>query len=362
MNLSLLSAGGVTPAGLGTDAITAPWPVTATHSHGGVPVQAGLIEQKDPSLLRWQQEPRLRRASPITYFMIEAVEQALQGAPHLDRDRTGVVASFFLGCLVYSVRFYRQITEEGRRFASPVLFPETVFNSPLSHVVATLGLGGPVYSQIGDKTCWASSLRTAQCWLANGDCDHVIVLAAEEFDPHEVDALHSGGLLRGGLQPCEGAIALLLGPSASGPTIGAIADGYDFRTRQEVLEAAERCLAEFSPPTPLLDTATGWTRTAAAKIGRSIIGPKATLTEGFTLSAAADTPLLDTATGWTRTAAAKIGRSIIGPKATLTEGFTLSAAADTMRALDIVASGQSPEVIVPVWGLTRQVAAYRVTA
>ncbi len=322
MNLSLLSAGGVTPAGLGTDAITAPWPVTATHSHGGVPVQAGLIEQKDPSLLRWQQEPRLRRASPITYFMIEAVEQALQGAPHLDRDRTGVVASFFLGCLVYSVRFYRQITEEGRRFASPVLFPETVFNSPLSHVVATLGLGGPVYSQIGDKTCWASSLRTAQCWLANGDCDHVIVLAAEEFDPHEVDALHSGGLLRGGLQPCEGAIALLLGPSASGPTIGAIADGYDFRTRQEVLEAAERCLAEFSPPTPLLDTATGWTRTAAAKIGRSIIGPKATLTEGF----------------------------------------TLSAAADTMRALDIVASGQSPEVIVPVWGLTRQVAAYRVTA
>ena len=89
-----------------------------------------------------------------------------------------------------------------------------------------------------------------------------------------------------------------------------------------MLEAAERCLAEFSPHASLLDTATGWTRTAAAKIGRTIIGPQATLTEGF----------------------------------------TLSAAADTMRALDIVASGQSPEVIVPVWGLTRQVAAYRVTA
>ena len=43
MNLSLLSAGGVTSAGLGPAAITAPWPVTATHSHGGVLVQAGLI-------------------------------------------------------------------------------------------------------------------------------------------------------------------------------------------------------------------------------------------------------------------------------------------------------------------------------
>jgi hypothetical protein len=81
MNLSLLSAGGVTPAGLGPAAITARWPVTATHSHGGVPVQAGLIEQKDPSLLRWQKEPRLRRASPITYFMIEAVGPSRRSAP-----------------------------------------------------------------------------------------------------------------------------------------------------------------------------------------------------------------------------------------------------------------------------------------
>jgi len=322
MNLSVLSSGGVTPAGLGPEAITAPWPVAAAQSHGGVSVPAGLIDQNNPALVRWQKEPRLRRASPITYFMIEAVEQALRAAPQVDRTRTGIVASFFLGCLVYSVRFYRQITDEGRRFASPILFPETVFNSPLSHVVATLSLGGPVYSQIGDKTCWASALRTAQCWLARGDCDHVIVLAAEEFEPHEVDALQAGGLLRGGLQPCEGAIALLLGPSSNGPAINAIADGYDFRTRQDALTAAERCLAEFPP----------------------------------------DIPLLDTATGWTRAAAGKLDRTIIGPKATPTDGFTLSAAADTMRALDIVASGQTPEVIVPVWGLTRQVAAYRVTA
>ena len=322
MNLSILSSGGVTPAGLGPDAISAPWPVTATHSHAGVPVQAGLIDQKDPSLVRWQKEPRLRRASPITYFMIEAVEQALRGAPQLNRARIGVIAAFFLGCLVYSVRFYRQITREGRRFASPVLFPETVFNSPLSHVVATLGLGGPVYSQIGDKTCWASALRTAQCWLANGDCDHVIVLAAEEFEHHEVDALQAGGLLRGGLQPCEGAVALLTGPSSGGTSIGPVADGYDFRTRQDARRAAERCLAEFPPHLPVLDTATGWTRTAATELGHAIIGSKAAPTEGF----------------------------------------TLSAAADTLRALDLVNSGQSREVIVPVWGLTRQVAAYRVTA
>ncbi len=321
MKLSVLSSGAVTPGGIGPAAITAPWPVTSTTSQGGVPVQAGLVDQKNAALVRWQKEPRLRRASPITYFMVEAMAQALEALPQADRARTGVVAAFFLGCLVYSVRFYRQITDEGRRFASPVLFPETVFNSPLSHAVSTLGLGGPVYSQIGDKTSWASALRTAQCWLANGDCDQVIVLAAEEFEPHEVDALHAGGLLRHGLQPCEGAVALLVGPG-DGPAIGAVEDGYDFRDQRTAAEAARRALAAFPPNIPLLDTATGWTRKTAAALGRKIIGP-------------------------THDA---------------TEGFTLSAAADTVRAVETVGSGETSDLLVPAWGLTRQFAAYRVSA
>ncbi|MFZ9932813.1 MAG: beta-ketoacyl synthase N-terminal-like domain-containing protein [Chthoniobacterales bacterium] len=321
MKLSVKSTGAVTPAGFGHAAITAPWPATATASAAGVPVQAGLIAKEHPDLVRWQKEPRLRRASPITYYMVEAVSQALQSAPPGDRARIGVVAAFFLGCLVYSVRFYRQITDEGRRFASPVLFPETVFNSPLSHAVATLGLGGPVYSQIGDKTCWASALRTAQCWLANGDCDQVIVLAAEEFEPHEVDALHAGGLLRGGLQPCEGAVAMLVEP-ADGPAIDTVMDGYGFRDKRGAIVAAGRCLAGFPPQAPLLRTATGWTRATAETTGRDLAGAQRDASDGF----------------------------------------TLSAAADTLRALELVASGRVPEVIVPVWGLTRQFAAYRVSA
>jgi 3-oxoacyl-(acyl-carrier-protein) synthase len=119
--------------------------------------------------------------------LIEAAKQALENAPNINLSRTGVVASFFLGCIDYSIRFYRQLDKDGRRFASPVLFPETVFNSPISHVVSTLGIGGPVYSQIGDKSSWATALRTAQCWLKNNTADHVLVIAGEDFDPHVVD-------------------------------------------------------------------------------------------------------------------------------------------------------------------------------
>jgi len=323
MKLSLVSCGAVTPGGFGEHAALSEWPLVETFSERGQSVQAGLVDSQAAELVRWQKEPRLRRASPITYFMVEAAAQALANAPGIDRKRVGIVSGFFLGCLVYSVRFYRQITNEGRRFGSPVLFPETVFNSPLSHVVSTLKLGGPVYSQIGDKTCWASALRTAQCWLARDQCDHVIVMGAEEFEPHEVDALHAGGLMRGPIHPCEGAVALLLGPRDSGQaSIGDIAEGFGFHSRSDALRAASECLRNFS----------------------------------------ADAPVLDTARGWTRRPAARLDRNVVGKNPGAAEGFTMSAAVDTLRALHWIQQGLCAELVVPVWGLTNSMSAFRVAA
>lgn len=325
MNLSLLSFGAVTPAGVGADAALCDWPCRNQRSAGGLPIEVGLVNQEATELLRWQKEPRLRRASPISYYMIEATEQALSACPGVDRNRVGVIATFFLGCLVYSVRFYRQITEEGRRFSSPVLFPETVFNSPLSHVVSTLKLGGPVYSQIGDKTCWVSALRTAQCWLASGQCEHVIVLGAEEFEPHEMDAFHAGGLLREGLNPCEGAIAILCGREEKNkPSIGGIVDGYSFASRRDATRAASACLDQFPVDSPILDTAKGWTRRTAASLS--------------------------------------LDRTLVGHASDANEGFTMSAAADTLRAMQWLEKAKAESVVVPVWGLTNFIAAYRVAA
>ncbi len=319
MKPSIISWGAVTPGGFADAGIESSWPSSKATSGGGREFTVALVDRKAPELARWEKEPRLRRASPITYYMIEAVNQALEAAPDIDRSRTGIIATFFLGCLVYSVRFYRQITDEGRRFGSPVLFPETVFNSPLSHVVATLGLGGPVYSQIGDKSCWATGLRTAECWLRNGDADHVVVLGAEEFEPHELDALQAGGLQRGGLVPAEGAIALLLGQRGGVAEVTHIADGFCFNAGKDAQRAARECLGKLSENAPLLDTATGWTKTVAQQ------------TIGM--------------------------RHLIAQNSDDTEGFTISAARDTIRAAKLIAERQHKEIIVPVWGLTSNFAA-----
>jgi 3-oxoacyl-(acyl-carrier-protein) synthase len=306
MNLSLVSAGAVTPAGIGADTITAAWPISATQDASGRPATAALVPAEHPSLVRWQKEPRLRRASPITYYMIEAVAQAVEHLSPEEKERTGIIATFFLGCLVYSVRFYRQITDEGRRFASPVLFPETVFNSPLSHVVATLGLHGPVYSQIGDRTCWASALRTAQTWLSLGTCDQVVVLGAEEFSPIELNALRAGGLLRCGLIPAEGCVALMFQASSTHDSgLGPVVEGFSFAQQKDAARARQTCLDTFPADIPVLE-ATGDDLTKRP------------------------------------------------------DGFTVSAAADTYRAYQMIRAGETNDLLLPVTGLTRQVAAYRV--
>ncbi len=321
MKASLLSWGAVTPAGFGKDAVDRAWPLSEVKSGSGRPCLAGLVNREAEALTQWEKEPRLRRASPLTYYMVEATHQALEKAPQIDRSRTGVIATFFLGCLVYSVRFYRQVTEQGRRFGAPVLFPETVFNSPLSHVVATLGLGGPVYSQIGDKSCWATALRTAQCWLSNGDADHVLVLGGEEFEAHELDALRAGGLLRHGLVPAEGAAAVLLGGEGSDNSarINTLAEGFTFTGKDDAGEAAKACLNEFPTGSPILETSTGWTKKMVKE--------------------------------------ASAGHRVIPSPFTQVDGFTISTACDTIRAAQKITAGEENEIIVPYWGLTTQCSA-----
>ncbi|NDG70345.1 MAG: hypothetical protein EBY32_03390 [Proteobacteria bacterium] len=199
--VSILSFGISCPGGTSPQALEdfSKWPVESIADAGGRGLhEVSRINLSSEPVNRWRMKPRLRRASPLSHHLIEAIAQTLEARPDIDPARVGVVGAFFLGCLEYSVRFYKGLSNDGRRFASPILFPETVVNTPLSHVVAELGIGGPVYSQVGDTSCWVSALRTACLWIENGDTDHVIVAGAEEFEPHLLDAFHSLRWFRAG--------------------------------------------------------------------------------------------------------------------------------------------------------------------
>lgn len=322
--VSIISHGICSPGGTGLSALadTGIWPiqrvpeVSRTEAFRG----AALLDSKADHRQRWQSRPRFRRAGALTLHIVEAVSQALAAAPHADPKRTGIVGAFFLGCIAYSVKFYQGILKDGRRFASPVLFPETVANSPLGHVASELGIGGPVYSQVGDTSCWSSALRTACVLLHTMQADHVVVVGAEEFDPHQLDAFAAAGWFRSGepLHIAEGAGAILLerGLRSGGVTVGKAVDGFSFRTKLEGTAAAAACLAEFDAEIPVADTASSWVRDALR--GRV-----------FTTLGA-------------------------GPRF---EAFNASCAWNTILAAEKIRSGAASELLVPYFGLSQNTGA-----
>src|SRR4029077_17663948 len=100
------------------------------------------------------------------------------------------------GGVIYTKRFYHDIVESGAGAASPLLFPETVFNAAASHLAAILGVSGRSYTLVGDGAVGLLAIRMAQDLMENNGVDYCIVVGAEETDWLLCDAYHRWRLLR----------------------------------------------------------------------------------------------------------------------------------------------------------------------
>jgi 3-oxoacyl-(acyl-carrier-protein) synthase len=260
-NLAVIGQGAVTPAGVGLEALLQREPVAtqvAPLSHPDETWPVLRVDLKDPAFARWQKEPRLRRASPLAFFLVEAAAQALAGIDPAARAETGLIVAFSAGCLVYSHRFFSSVVTQGQRTASPALFPETVFNTPVSHVAAVLGLNGAAYALVGDETAWVAALKTAAIWLKAGRVKQVLVLGGEEFDPLVLDAYRSARWLgRRGFLTSEGAAGILVREATddTGPVITTARDGFIYRTKKEASAAADSLLQDADRTLPCYPTA-----------------------------------------------------------------------------------------------------------
>ena len=65
-------------------------------------------------------------------------------------ERIALIFAVSNGGVTYTKRFYHEIVGTGAQAASPLLFPETVFNAPASHLAAILGVTGATYTLVGD--------------------------------------------------------------------------------------------------------------------------------------------------------------------------------------------------------------------
>ncbi|MFU8893145.1 MAG: beta-ketoacyl synthase N-terminal-like domain-containing protein [Luteolibacter sp.] len=206
--------------------------------------------------------PRLRRASDVTKFAVAAAQEAI-GAERVEKIhnrelRVGIVVSFMNGCVNYTNRFFGEVLDDPT-LASPILFPETVFNAPAGHVATFLGCDGPVYTLIGDSAGWFSALCIAEEWISGGLVDGCLVISAEETDWLTMEAL---GLYARGLIASEGAAAIYVEANPSAIAIANLNGPFCYTNARERRTAIREAWAAANedPATLLIDGLTGMAR------------------------------------------------------------------------------------------------------
>lgn len=236
--------------------------------------------------------PRLRRSSAISRFAAVAGLAALADAKiKLDEQaaaRTALIFAVSNGGVIYTKRFYHDIVESGAQAASPLLFPETVFNAPASHLAAILGIAGASYTLVGDGAVGTLALKMAEDLLAGEALDYCLVVGAEEADWLLCDAYRKWRLLRSsppiepfqepprGMILSEGAGAILLGRSGR-VQVEKIAAGTNFRTQREAGACVEKVFLDLcaTPPDFVAASANGTFIDEAERAAISMHCPKA---------------------------------------------------------------------------------------
>jgi 3-oxoacyl-(acyl-carrier-protein) synthase len=331
--------GAVSPAGWGVShlrdalAVARPLPPHALERPGWQKQLRARQVPPPPARPAFLGHARLRRTSPISHYAVGAALEALgEDAAKIASGsaRMGIVLCVMSGCVNYSRRFYDETLRDPAT-ASPLLFPETVFNAPGSHLAALLGTTALNYTLVGDPGTFLQGLAVAAEWLGQGELDGCLVVGAEELDWLTADAYR---LFSRGIILSEGAGAVYLGLQPAGKSavkLGEITDSHLFHGRISQIRAALRMRSQLSGGGAgdlLCDSRTGL-------------------------------PGLDR--GETKAWNSWPGMRV-SPKMVLGEGLMAAAAWQTVAAVDAIRQGRCSQALVSVVGCNQQVIGARFSA
>jgi len=262
MSLRIAGMGWVTPLGRGLNSV---WNRLIRHDEATAqPISDPISHRRycafrvpDEKLKDLPLHPRLRRASAISRFAaaagLDALAQARFAIGEIDLQRMALVFAISNGGVIYTKRFYHDVVESGAQSASPLLFPETVFNAPASHLAAILGIEGASYTIVGDGAVGILAAKMASDLLDNEQLDACLIVGTEEADWLLCDAYHKWRVLKKeppielfhnpphGMILSEGAGAVLLAREGSAQ-VDAIDPGGNFSNRREASEIVRRIL------------------------------------------------------------------------------------------------------------------------
>ena len=262
--------------------------------------------------------------SPITHYAVATALEAVTGLRGKDcRSRQfGVIVCLQSGCVHYSCRFFDEVLKDPAT-ASPLLFPETVYAAPASHVAALLENVTLAYTLVGDPASFLQGVSLGVQWLEENRVDACLIIGAEETNWILADALwhlDRPAVITGG----AGAICLGLDPALSvGVALEAITDVHSYTASTS--------------------------RTQAAQAMRKQLPASSTtelLCDGLSDSSRADAAERAAWCDWTGPR--------VSPKRILGEGLMAAAAWQCVAACDLVSAGRFPAANISLVGSNQQ--------
>ncbi|HEX3798776.1 MAG TPA: hypothetical protein VH413_08740 [Verrucomicrobiae bacterium] len=190
--------------------------------------------------------PRLRRTGALTHHVVASAFEAMgEDAAKIQagKIRIGIIVCLMAGNVAYSRRFYEETLRDPAS-ASPMIFPETVFNAPASHLAACLNSTQATHTIVGDDGTFLQGVALGADWIANGQVDSAVVIGAEEMDWIVADALR---LFHPQTIHGAGAGALYLTATPGEPTLAklnCVTDSFLFTADQSRADAARNMRAQ----------------------------------------------------------------------------------------------------------------------
>jgi hypothetical protein len=242
----------------------------------------------------------------------------------------GIVVCVMSACVNYSRRFYDETLKDPAT-ASPLVFPETVFNAPSSHLAAFLRSRAINYTLVGDPATFVQGLALAAQWLVTNRVEACVVVGAEELDWLTAEAFH---LFNHEVVVADGGGAIYL--------------------RREPREGARVELTAVTDPA--LYTSRATRARAVSRVRQQIGGGDG---DGLLCDSVKGVPGLDRAE---QDAWADWRGAHLSPAKIFGEGLMAGAAWECVAAVDALARGAHASAIVSVAGCNQQAIAARFSA
>lgn len=328
--------GAVSPAGWSADLLRQAMeakelpPFTTGRRCDGAPECRTRKAPAMPVVPDWMKQPRFRRTTVVGRHAVHAAVEALGperlAAAQSGTLRVGIVFCTMNGCVQFSRRFFAEVLNDPK-LASPILFPETVYNAPSSHLAALLGSREVNNTLLGDSAQFVRGMEMGAMWLEDREVDAALIVAAEELDWLSDEALllfNENGIA------AEGAAAVLMereeGSAACGVKLEHITKAWTFGNAVTRHEAAQRVKGE------LCD--------AMREADRTL------LCDGLGSGSHADAPEREAWGNW------EGQRSSVRP--VLGEGFSVTAGWQVVHACGAIASGKRARALISAVGLSEQ--------